>query len=238
MNILAFDTALGALSAAMTAGGRVTRHFELRTRGHAETLLPLLEEIMAQAGQTPAGLDALAVTVGPGTFTGLRAGLATARGIALAKGLPVVPVTTLEAVGSLVEADPAEAVVVAFDARRNEIYLQLFEPSPDVTGNCVPVPLGAPAIVSLDDVASLMPARALVLVGSGAGLVAGRLPQGAVFRLSDANPQPDAGAVLSIALGRIAAEGVEPFLQPPVPVYLRAPDAKLPGGLDYVKEFP
>ncbi|MDE1172317.1 MAG: tRNA (adenosine(37)-N6)-threonylcarbamoyltransferase complex dimerization subunit type 1 TsaB [Parvibaculaceae bacterium] len=231
MNILAFDTALGALSAALSAGGPLTRHFELRTRGHAETLLPLLQDIMARGGIAPEALDALAVTVGPGTFTGLRAGLATARGIALARGLPVVPVTTLEAVGSLVEAAPDEAVVVAFDARRNEVYLQAFEPC-----SGVPVVLGEPAIVSLDGAAARLPGRPLVLAGSGAGLVAARLAPGTVYRLSDASPQPDAAAVLAIAIARIEAEGLEPFRQPPAPLYLRAPDAKLPGGLDYVKE--
>ncbi|ABS65211.1 peptidase M22 glycoprotease [Parvibaculum lavamentivorans DS-1] len=225
MLVLALDTAQGALSAAIRDGeGELASIFELRTRGHAEALLPALETLMAEAALGFSDLDALAVTVGPGTFTGLRVGLAAARGLALALGLPLVGVTTLEAIAEPAEAKPEEIIVSSFDARRNEVYLQAF--------SSLHVSLAGPQLVGLDDVAAHLPAGPLVLVGTGAQLLAECLKGRAGLRLSDARPQPDAAAVARIAMARLEAEGLEAFRTAPHPLYLRAPDAKLPGGID------
>lgn len=226
MILLAFDTAQGALSAAVMDGeGVLASSFEPRTRGHAEALMPLLETMLAEAALGFADLDALAVTVGPGTFTGLRVGLAAARGLALARALPLVGVTTLEAVAEPAGAEADEIAIALFDARRDEVYMQAFAPTL--------APLTPPLLVGLDEAVAHLPEGRAVLVGTGAELLAPRLEAaGRPFRLSPAKPQPDAQAVGRIALARIAAQGLGAFRVAPEPLYIRAPDAKLPGGRD------
>ncbi|MGB3810472.1 MAG: tRNA (adenosine(37)-N6)-threonylcarbamoyltransferase complex dimerization subunit type 1 TsaB [Parvibaculum sp.] len=228
MPLLALDTAQGALSAAILDGERILAHrFEVRTRGHAEELMPMIEAVLADASLTPGDLTALAVTIGPGTFTGLRVGLAAARGLALARALPLVGVTTLEALAAPVEAEKGEAIAAAFDAKRGEVYLQIFD--------AAHAPLSEPMIVALDEALGHMPGEAFVAVGTGAALIAERLStRGVACRFSDAPPQPDALAVARIAVARLAAHGPDRFRIAPAPLYLRAPDAKLPGGLDPV----
>lgn len=226
MLVLAFDTAQGALSAAVhDDGGELASVFELRTRGHAEALMPLIETVLAETALGFTDLDALAVTIGPGTFTGLRVGLAAARGLALALHLPLVGVTTLEAVAEPVDADAKETVVAAFDAKRNEIYLQAF--------TSARTPLTEPLLVTLDEAAAHLPPGPLVLVGTGAALLAAALEhRSADLRLAETRPQPDAAAIARLALARLAAKGPEAFRVAPLPLYIRAPDAKLPGGRD------
>ena len=225
MIVLAFDTAQGALSAAIHDGeGVLASAFELRARGHAEELLPMIETVLAESALGFGDLDALAVTIGPGTFTGLRVGLAAARGIALAQGLPLVGITTLEAVAGDVAAEPDEAIVAAFDARRGEIYLQAFD--------AALVPLTEPMLVAVAEASRhLPPHRKLLLVGTGATLLDEAL-HGFVRRLADAPAQPRAETVAWLAGRRLEAEGREAFRRAPAPLYIRAPDAKLPGGRD------
>lgn len=226
LKLLAFDTAQGALSAAIIGGEGVLAHrFEPRTRGHAENLMPMLEAVMAEAGLGFADLDALAVTIGPGTFTGLRVGLAAARGLALARSLPLVGVTTLEALAEPVQAGAGEAIAAAFDAKRGEIYLQTFDANH--------ASLTEPMLVSLEEAPAHVRGDAFVCAGTGAGLLAAALGQkGIAARLSEAPAQPDARSVGRIAAARLAARGTEAFRIAPAPLYLRAPDAKLPGGID------
>ena len=100
MNVLAFDTCLGAVSAAVrwrddTGAWQLNGHYEPLALGHAERLLPLIERAMADAGLRFDQLDRLAVTIGPGGFTGLRVGVSAARALALATGLPVVGLSSL-----------------------------------------------------------------------------------------------------------------------------------------------
>jgi len=228
LTLLALDTAQGALSAVLIRGEDIlARHFELRTKGHAEELTGLIARLLDEARLTPADLTALAVTIGPGTFTGLRVGLATARGFALARGLPLVGVTTLEAIAFPVSAKPDEVIVASFDARRDELYLQSFDAGHQ--------PLTEPLLVSVDDAVAHLTGTDFVLVGTGSEILSEKLgAQGLRHRFSDAPAQPDALNVARIALARIAAEGAETFAKAPEPLYLRAPDAKLPGGLDPV----
>lgn len=226
MILLAFDTAQGALSAAIRdSEGELVASFEERTRGHAEALMPLLETVLAEAALGFSDLDALAVTVGPGTFTGLRVGLAAARGVALAMRLPLVGVTTLEAVAEPVAAEADETVLVSFDARREEVYMQAFFAHG--------APATGPLIVRLDAVLEHLPRGPFVLAGTGAGLMANILsPAKRGYRLADTRPQPDASAVARIAAQRLEEQGTDAFRVAPAPLYIRAPDAKLPGGID------
>lgn len=220
MRLLAFDTAQGALSAALLDGDEIRAHrLEMRTRGHAEALMPMLAALMEDAGLGFADLDALAVSIGPGTFTGLRAGLAAARGMALARGLPLVGVTTLEAIAAPVIAAPDEIIAACFDARRDEVYFQLFDAGLN--------PLSEPEILNLASAREKLEGRKSVVVGTGAKL----LGDCAQMRFAEASPQPDALHLARIAQARIARSGPDSFRSSPAPLYLRQPDAKLPGGL-------
>src|SRR5258708_35827499 len=106
MKILAVDTALGACSVALLDGNNVLAHiFEAMDRGHAERLAPMVEETMEKAGADFSALDRLGVTIGPGTFTGQRVGLAFMRGLRLALRLPLTGVTTLEAMATAAMAE-------------------------------------------------------------------------------------------------------------------------------------
>ena len=98
-------------------------------RGHAEALMPLIAGVMSDAGVEFTDLDRIAVTVGPGSFTGLRVGVAAARGIALAAGKPAVGLTTLSALAApFFDADESKALLAVIDARHSQVYMQLFGP--------------------------------------------------------------------------------------------------------------
>src|SRR5690349_13011877 len=127
MRVLAIDTALEACAAAVlnTDNGAVTSDTLPMMRGHAEALMPLLDRVMKQAGAAFASIDRIAVTTGPGSFTGLRVGIAAARGIALSTGKLAIGVTTLEAYAApWIAQDDKTAVMVAIDARHQHVYLQ------------------------------------------------------------------------------------------------------------------
>ena len=208
MIILAIDTALETCSAAVLDGERVlAARSEAMARGHQERLAPLVAELMAEAGIGFDQLDRIGVTVGPGSFTGLRVGLAFAKGLGVALDKPVVGVGTLAAMG----AGTSGFAAVAVDARRDQIYLQAFRDGQ---------PLGAPEALATGDAARWLididPAGPGLIVGSGATLLAGAFPNAATDPLAGADP-------VWVARLAIAADPA-----PPRPIYLRAPDAKLP----------
>jgi tRNA threonylcarbamoyladenosine biosynthesis protein TsaB len=206
---LAVDTALGACSVAVLSGDAVlAHHFEEMARGHAEALAPLVEGAMRAAKVSFRALDRLAVTTGPGTFTGQRVGLAFMRGLRLALKKPLIGVTTLEAMAAATGADRAAAI---HDAKRNEAYLSLWEKGATAF---------APQVMPLDEaVARIRAFGACALCGTGADAAGPALGDG--FRLTGIR-QPDALWVARLAVSRPAPD------QPPAPLYLRAPDAKLP----------
>lgn len=125
--ILAFDTSAAHCAAALLSGDRIVAEaWEPMEKGQAERLLPLCEEVLAQAGQGWRDLSALAVGTGPGNFTGVRIAVAAARGLALSLGIPAIGVTRLEALGHGLP----RPVTVVEDARRGEIYLQELDGGP------------------------------------------------------------------------------------------------------------
>ncbi len=122
MRLLALDTATEACSVALIDGDAlIGREAEL-ARGHTETLLAMIGEVLAEGGYTFARLDGLAASIGPGSFTGVRVGVSVAQGLALGAGLPVVPVTTLEALAAQVRGGADERVLACLDARMGEVY--------------------------------------------------------------------------------------------------------------------
>jgi len=214
MNVLAMHSATACCAVALWCDGTVTAHgYAAMERGQAEALVPMIGDTMRAAGADYGDLDRLAVTVGPGTFTGLRIGLATARGLALATGLPLVGVTTLEALAHA--ADPGDvadgALLAAIETKRKDLYVQRFA---DRT-----TPSSEPAAVAPDDLADWAGRRPQVVIGDAAARAAAALEAAGVeARLSAAAAQPDARAVAAIAASRPAAAG-DP---PPRPLYLGA----------------
>jgi tRNA threonylcarbamoyladenosine biosynthesis protein TsaB len=187
---------------------------EPMTRGHQERLAPMVREMMTGAGLTFSMIDRIGVTVGPGSFTGLRVGLAFAKGLGLALGKPCVGVGTLEALAASEPGPGLSAGVV--DAKRGQLYLQMFE-----SGAAVMAPDALPVEIAAARRAELWRGGPARLVGPGAGLLAGVLPDALI--IERAAPDP-------VALARLAA--AKPADTPARPLYLRAPDAKLPGGRD------
>ncbi len=206
MRVLVLDTTLEACQAALIEDGRLLAvRSEPMQRGHQERLAPLAAEVLAEAG--PA-VDRVGVTTGPGSFTGLRVGLAFARAFALARGVPCVGVGALEALAASVE--PGGLVAAAIDARRGQVYLQLFG-----DGRAISPPEALP---TADAAARVRDAGAARIVGTGAALLAEGLAGVEILPLAAPSP---------LALGRLAAAASAPD-GPPQPLYLRAPDARLP----------
>jgi tRNA threonylcarbamoyladenosine biosynthesis protein TsaB len=217
MRVLAIDTALEACSAAVLdterADGAAYESLPM-VRGHAEALIPLIARVLKRAGLGFSELDRIAVTTGPGSFTGLRVGISAARGIALAAEKPVVGLTTLAAYAApLIAADDTLPVVVAIDARHDHVYLQVFGPGGRT--------LVAPRLASLRDALRASSTGAPRLVGTAAKLLAAAWPAGERPPSTvDQRQAPDIDWVAR--LGAAAAESASP----PKPLYLRAPDAQ------------
>ncbi|WP_448205279.1 tRNA (adenosine(37)-N6)-threonylcarbamoyltransferase complex dimerization subunit type 1 TsaB [Azospirillum sp. sgz302134] len=220
MRVLGLDTATSGCSAAVWDDGRVTaRRAEPMARGQAEALVPMAEAALAEAGVGFDGLDRIAVTVGPGAFTGLRIALAAARGFALAAGLPVVGITTFEAIAhGLPETERAgRAVLVAVDSRRAEPFLQLFAPDLAPMGEpAMPDPAAIPGW--LDGLYARGP---LLVAGDGAGLLRLLLEGRPDTAFASGPGMPDAAVVAALGAERAAGLPAQPF-------YLRPPDVTLP----------
>lgn len=220
--LLALDSAGAACSAAVWAGGGLAaRRFEAMARGQSECLLPMIEAVMGEAGVDYPALDAIAVTRGPGGFTGVRIGLATARGLALACGAPLVGFTNFEVVASGVTPDEAEerGIAVALDSKRHEVYLQAFDGRQD--------PLSAPGLIAPEDAAAVLPSGPLLLVGDAAERLLKALGD-RDCRLSAAPGLSDAGRIAALAAARPLPG---PGAPQPAPLYLRAPDVTKPAAL-------
>jgi len=201
--VLALDTALAATSAAVLKDGEaLAAQSEPMERGHSERVGGLVRGVMAQSGVGFGDLDRIGVTVGPGSFTGLRVGLAFAKGLAVALNIPCVGVGALEALA--LSHGGGGRICAAIDARRGQVYFQAFEDGAS---------LDAPAILPIEAANQRLEGLP-TLVGSGAALLTA--PEGAVI---DLRPYAD-----PVAVARLAERVEDPTR--PAPLYLRAPDAK------------
>lgn len=219
--LLAFDCSGAACSAAVAREGAVLAHcFESRPRGHGERLLPMAAEVLRQAGCGYGDLAAFAVTLGPGSFTGLRVGLATARALGLATGLPVVGRSCFEvlAAAALPELQSGERLLVAIDSQRGDLFVQDFSTDGAATSE--------PISASPQTAAAGRRGDALLLAGSGADRLAEALAQGG------ARCRTAAAALLADAavLARLASLGPlpPPGSPPPAALYLRPADTTQP----------
>lgn len=222
MKVLAIDTACSACSVAVVVDGVVLgSRSEVMARGHAEALMPMVLEVMAEAKAAFSDFDLVAVTIGPGSFTGLRTGLAAARGIGLAQGISVAGVTTLEAVAAAAARDAAKPgsglpIVVALETRRADLYIQRFDAGlmPETDALALPPEQGR----------VYLPANGVLLAGDGAE----RLLDGAALALCatvhiiGAARIPDIADVAAIAVARAR----HPL--PARPLYVHPPAVRRP----------
>jgi len=210
--ILSVDTCLAASSVAILDGDTVrAARSEPMTRGHQERIAVIAREVATEAGVRFADLTRIAITVGPGSFTGLRVGLSFAKGLATALSVPCVGVNTLEALAA--SATAPGFVVSVLDAKMGQVYLQVFD-----GGKALMAPDALEIGVAVARLAELYSGGPATLIGSGAPLVAEVLPGATVLTPDFADP---------VAIARLAAARPVPT-NSPRPLYLRAPYAVAP----------
>jgi tRNA threonylcarbamoyladenosine biosynthesis protein TsaB len=220
MNILALDTSMGACSAAVLrsdgAAPRLLARQESMARGHAEALMPMVAEVMAEAGLRFAEIDLIAATTGPGSFTGVRIAIAAVRGLALVTHAKLFGTDSLTVMAKVARANGALGsgpFAVAVDARRGMLYFGLYD---EAGGK-----LEGPLLIAPDEAINLLPSGLRVAVGSGAILLAeagGRRGHPLEAKLAELQPSAEALAEIAFASGETV-----PTLRP---LYLRPPDAK------------
>ena len=215
MRVLAIDTALEACSAAVLdtePDAVLARRSVPMARGHAEALMPLVAGLMDDAKSAFSALDRIAVTTGPGSFTGLRVGLSAARAIGLVAGKPVVGLSTLAAFAAPhIATDDSIPVAVVIDARHAQVYLQVFGPGGRT--------LVSPRIATLRDAVRAASTGPVRIAGSAARLLADAWT-GTPPVTVDTATTPDIEWVARLGVAAIASQS------PPRPLYLRAPDAQ------------
>jgi tRNA threonylcarbamoyladenosine biosynthesis protein TsaB len=217
MRILAIDTALEVCASGLYDIDRqlvLAAETMPMARGHAEALVPQISRVLDASGGARTDYDRIAVTVGPGSFTGLRVGVSAARALALAAGCPVVGVSTLAALAApLMSTDAQHPVAACIDARHGRLYVQIFEADGGT--------LYGPGILPLADVVDWASRIGARLVGPGAITVATAWPKGQPRPLHvDPRAAPD---LMWVALiGAVA----DPTEAPPRPLYLAPVDAR------------
>ncbi len=213
MIVLGLDAAGAGCGVAVRRDGRVVAaRTEPMAQGHAIRLMPLVLEVLAEAGIAPGEIDLFGVTTGPGSFTGLRVGLAAVGGLALGAGKKIVGIPSFDAVLADLGPVAASTVLVALDGRRTEPFARLF----DAAGT----PLGEPLCLPAADLAALIPSGPLTLAGDGTHLVLPALAARADVR------QAGPGAIDPATVARLAEErAAEAREGPPPPLYVRPPDA-------------
>ena len=226
MNILALDTTMKACSAAVLANNgeqhsKLFRSFENRSRGHAEVIIPMIDALMKKAEISYRDLSRIAVTIGPGTFTGIRVGIAAARGISLAADIPVVSCTSLKLLAAAerrqISGKLSSSIAVVSDARRDQVYFAHYGQNLEE--------VVAPCLTSMEVVnsklidGSLPSEKKIVIVGSAASKIL-EINSSEFITLGNSGSEPDATVLVDMA-----AE-LPVSVQPVQPLYLREADAK------------
>lgn len=214
LTILALESSGRTCSVAISSGDRLRAETFSAARGQAEALLPAIRQTMIDSGLDWPDIDLLAVTVGPGSFTGLRIGLAAARGLALARALPLIGVTTPDLLAHSVPDDTfaGRRLLVAVDSKRDDVFLQLFDSQRQPL---TPIESALPR----DAIAGL--AGPLLVVGDAAAQFENLRPD------VEVNPSLPSASALSKLAARRFSEGSG---LPAQPLYLRPPDVSLPAG--------
>jgi len=217
MKLLAIDCAATLCAACVydaAAGRELGRQVLDLGKGHAEHLMAVIDAALKAAGTDFAGLDAVAVSVGPGSFTGLRVGVSTARGLALALKIPAIGVTTLEALAAEASAAfPGRAVLAALDAGREEIHAAFYDKASVLTYG--------PTVATVARAAAMATGNSAVLAGTAAAKIASFAGRG--FDIGPTSATADIAVYARLAVGKGAGER-------PKPLYLRGADAKPQAG--------
>ena len=216
MNLLAIETSTENCSVALHCNGEFISRSEIAPRRHAELLLPMCEEVLAEAGLSRRQLDMIAVGRGPGAFTGVRLAISAAQGIALALDLPVIPVSSLTAL-ALDAPNNGHPILAVIDARMGEIYAGTFRR--DERG--LVQPLGMESVGSAE-VLKVAAGQSWNVIGTGwdsyAEMIRARLESDPVWVQGQRFPQATAIARLAI---REASNGNSLAPELALPVYLR-----------------
>ena len=214
MLILAFDCSGPGCAVALWRDGAVlAAERRAMERGQAEVLMPMIEEIMERAHVRYTAIDRLAVTVGPGSFTGVRVGLAAARGLALASAKTCIGVLTTEVIAAAARDSQAGGdVLVAIDTKRGDLYVQRFSQ--------MAVPLGAPLAMAVSDLQAWWGEAPVIVAGDGADAALAVLGQRA--RRAGVAPWPDPALIATLAATR------DPTPGGPLPVYVHEAAVTLP----------
>ncbi len=214
--VLAIDTALGACSVAVIEDGRplpVAFDSEIMAKGHAEALMPMIERVMDQVDGGFASLERVAVSIGPGSFTGLRIGISAARAIGLAAEIPVVGVSTLAAYAApLIDGNQPGVIAVGIDARHGALFFQAFT----ATGRTIVLP----RVIAVKEAGRAIGAGPVRLAGSGsAALAVEAMALGLKATIADLKAAPDI-----VWIGRLGL-ATDPATASAKPLYLRPPTA-------------
>lgn len=228
IKLLAIDTACAACSAALWVDGVVvSSRLREMVRGQAEALMPMVAEVMREAEADFAALDLVAVTIGPGSFTGLRTGLAAARGLALARSLPLIGVTTTESIALAAyrlatEAGPRRPITVVLNSRREDLYVQHF------TAELVPVDV--PFTAMPEEIARTAAKNGVIFAGDATDQIMDIVRAGSYSPDLSYFPvtASDAIYVAEIAANRWRSRSVKETSFPNKLLYLRAPEAIKP----------
>ena len=215
MRVLGIETSTTSVSVALVEGGQIIlERAHNRPKQSAERLLPLIAELLTEAGWQRTSLERLGVAVGPGSFTGLRVGIACAQGLSLGLGVPLVGVASLRAMARAVPASLPGVRCAVLDARRGEVFAAGYAAGPRATP--VLEPLALLASSARADLQAQLPAP-IVWIGSGLALI-GLQPA----LVAQGTEEPAAGAV------GLLAEELEPSENPALPLYIRDAGATLP----------
>lgn len=228
VKLLAIDTACAACSAALWVDGAVVSAcLREMARGQAEALMPMVADVMREARIDFAALEAVAVTIGPGSFTGLRTGLAAARGLARAWGLPVIGVTTTEAVALAAhrlapDGARGRPITVVLNSRRDDLYVQRF--------TAAPAPIGEPYTAVPEEVVRAARGSAVLFAGDAVDRLADSVEAGtngrdvSCFTIG----APDATFIAEIGASRWSGHAVDINSFADKLLYLRAPEVRPP----------
>ncbi len=227
MNILALETATAACSAAMLTNNNIITRFELAPRQHTALILPMLEQVLADADLSKSDIDAIAFGNGPGAFTGVRIATAISQGLAFSLDVPVVPISTLAAMAQqTMDAGQATKVVTALDARMGEVYWSTF-----VQDEAGYAQASTEAIVIPPQEATMPAGEGWVAVGNGWGEYAAEFDDVLMHQIVSVNESvyPAAREIAKIAQRKLS-QGEVQAIDKALPLYVRDTVAQVPGG--------
>ncbi len=213
-NILAFDTALSGCGVGVFSGASRYARTEAMSSGQAERLMPIIADVMGQAGIKFEDLDAVVTTTGPGAFTGLRIGMSAAKALGLSLGIPVFGITTLQALATQYarEKNPADSLAVIIETKREDFYFEVFSREAQGVSEAAAVP-GA-------DILRTIKGKKVVILGDGAARFKS-MDGAADLNFAEGFQVPDMGF---IAANFYEKSSGDVYIQSPEPVYLRGAD--------------